>query len=105
MIKKIIENDNVVKLIFDHFRNVGISAVILSAAAWASKSPTSGWLGYIQGASVIALSFLGIFLFVLNERHGSRKFREANLPWGWQLVGILIYGLSVFQLLASLLIA
>lgn len=102
MLKKIIASDNAVKSLFDHFRNVGICAAIFSAAIWLYKNPSSGFLDHINTASSVALTLLGLVLFVINERHGQRKLDEAGIPRRWHFVAMCIYSLSLFPLLAAL---
>lgn len=98
MFKKIATNDNAVKTIFDHFRNVGIAGAIAAVGIWTFKHPSSGLLTYVSYASAVALLLLAAFLLVLNERHGHRKFEEANAPWPWQIAVRLIYGLTLVSL-------
>lgn len=98
MITKIASSDEAVKAIFDHFRNIGIAGAIAAVGVWTYTHPASGWLMHMSRASGVALGLLAIFLLVLNERHGHRKFEAANAPLYWQVIVRLTYGLTLIAL-------
>ena len=102
MFSKLVNDDSAVKAIFDHFRNLGIIALVFSAAFWTFNNPASGWLRWMTTWSTFSLSLLGLFLFALNERHGSRKMYEAGIPAGWHLIALLVYGPSLVMIVFAL---
>lgn len=101
MFKKLVTNDDAVKKIFDHFRNVGIAGAIFAAGIWNMQHPTSGALSFLNWPCSIALCALGVLLLAVVERHGHHQLKEANLPIVWELGVIILYGLSLFWIFAA----
>lgn len=102
MIKKLTKDENAIKAIFDHFRNLGIVAVVFGAALWTFENPGTGWLAWSGRISCVCLTVLGFFLLVLNVRHGRHKLEEIGLSAWWEFFVTLIYGFSVFAIVISL---
>lgn len=101
MFRELVANDDAVRSIFDHFRNISIAGAVFAAGVWSFKHAMPGWLGYLDAASGIALCAIGVFLLVLAERHGSRKLRDAGLPVALRWIVIVVYSLSLVTLFAS----
>ena len=101
MFGKLVRNDDAVKTVFDHFRNIGIASAVFAAGVWTWTHPVSGVLAYMSFASGVSLCVIGIFLFAVAERHGHRKFQEANLPWYWELTIIVIYAFALISLFST----
>lgn len=101
MLSKLAADDNAVKTIFDHFRNVGIAGLVLAAAVWIFTNAGTGWVAYFNFASGGALGFLGLFLIALNERHGRKKFLALGVPWYIEVPARLVYGLSLIALFVA----
>ena len=101
MFRKLIANDEAVKNIFDHFRNIGIAGAVLAAGAWTISHPATGALVYMSYAAGASICILGLFLFLVAERHGSKKLKEANLPLYWEFLAILVYSLAVLTLFTA----
>lgn len=95
-------DDAAIKAIFDHFRNFGICAAVFGAAYWSRIHLWNGTLpiiGYIATAGLVSI---GVFLTWLNERHGMRKFNQANFPWYVYILVIVLYGGSLLALIGAL---
>ena len=101
MLRKLIASDEAVKLVFDHFRNIGIAGAVLAAGLWTIQHPVIGLLGYMSLMSGGALCVLGVFLLYVAERHGRRKFQSTNLAWYWEAAVVLVYALGLFALFAA----
>lgn len=101
MFWKLVKSDEAVKMVFDHFRNIGIAGAVFAAGVWAWTHPSTGILSYMSLASGVSLCFMGVFLFFVAERHGHKKFQEANLPWYWELTVALIYSCALISLFAT----
>jgi hypothetical protein len=87
--RRVGRDDTAVKLIFDHVRNLGISAVVLGAARWKYRTATSGLGFYVDIFIVALLAFAGLFLFFVNAFHGIGKLRKAGLPkWAFRMVKV-----------------
>lgn len=104
MFKKLIASDNAVKLIFDHYKNFAVAAVIIAIGAGLlfEEQEAGIWdnLRIVSGCCVV---FVGLFLVVVNERHGMRKLDEANLNKYLHLLVILIYSLSMVAIVSRLI--
>lgn len=98
MFRSLVASDEAVKAVFDHFRNIGIAGAVIATGIWNLTHPATGVLRYFSFVSSAAIGILGLFLFAVAERHGHRKFKEANIPWYWELVALFIYAQSVFSL-------
>ncbi|KQW02201.1 hypothetical protein ASC87_13295 [Rhizobacter sp. Root1221] len=66
------------KLMFDYYRNTGISAVFFGVArwAWTRSGPVPIWFTY---ASVVLAAGMGFFLVAINEAHFRTREREFRL--------------------------
>lgn len=94
-----------VRMIFEHFRNLGIAAVILGAskvtgaAIWAKDG--SG-ISISAAISTSLIVVLGVTLFLLNFRHGSLLL-EARVSSVWKLLAIkLVYAWFIYALWLAL---
>jgi hypothetical protein len=80
-IHSISDDDNAVKVLFDHVRNLGICAVVFAATVWKyNNMEESGWIYYFDWLIIILLVALGLFLYIVNQWHGLRKLRESSQP-------------------------
>ncbi|CAJ0773907.1 hypothetical protein LMG18090_00239 [Ralstonia mannitolilytica] len=101
MFRKLVANDEAVRTIFDHFRNISIAGAVFAAGVWSLKDSAPGLLGYLDVASGVALCALGVFLLVLAVWHANRKFEEVHLPVLWKWTVNVVYGLSLLTLFAT----
>lgn len=101
MFRTLISNDDAVKAVFDHFRNLGIAGAVLAAGFWVFANPTTGITRYMSWASGTSLLIMGVFLFFVADSHGRRKFREANISKILDFFIYIIYALGVFMLFVS----
>lgn len=105
MLKRLISNDNTIKLIFDHYKNFAVAAVILAIGmSMLMEDARDGiWdvMRVISGSSVV---FIGLFLVVINERHGMRKLGEANLNFFLHVGILLVYGMSMIAIVTRLVL-
>lgn len=99
--RKLVTNDEAVKAIFDHFRNIGISGTVFATGVWSLKSQEEGLLAYMSLACGVALCVLGVFLLILAERHGSQKLKEAHLPVFWEWTVVVVHSLAMLTLFAD----
>lgn len=103
MLSRLADDTNAVKLIFDHFRNVGLCAVVLGSAVWTYRHPPSERWVFMWVLSLFAMSLMGICLFLLNEFHAHRLLKKAGLPLLPELVIRLGYSACIFQVLVALM--
>jgi hypothetical protein len=101
MFRDLVASDDAVKAVFDHFRNIGIAGAVLATGAWTLTHPATRLLLYMTWLSGGALCVLGGFLFFVAERHGHRKFQEANVSWYWELAALLVYAFATFALFTA----
>ncbi|NWB41626.1 hypothetical protein HX815_15040 [Pseudomonas sp. E6002] len=103
MFKKLVGNDNAVKFIFDHYKNFAVAAVILAVGiSLLFEEGESGFFEWMRIVSGTCVVFIGLFLIVVNERHGMRKLNEAKLKPVAHIAIILIYGLSMVAIVSRL---
>lgn len=103
MLRKLVANDNAIKFIFDHYKNFAVAAVILAVGiALLFEEGESGFFEGMRIVSGACVVFVGLFLIVINERHGMRKLNEAKLKPVVHIVIILIYGLSMVAIVSRL---
>lgn len=104
---KLHEDSESVKQIFDHFRNVGIAALLLSSTGWTSRQILSPalFMQITYSIATLLLVMVGVGLFILNFRHGHFLLdkRLPRLSWKSLLIR-LCYGLFIFIFFASLAI-
>ena len=94
---KIAQNDALVKYIFDHVRNISISCLILSVAAWKSNNLGSGYEYYFDRISSILLSFFGSFLLFINHENLFFKIRgHAKKKWV-VIISLIIYSVIFYH--------
>jgi hypothetical protein len=104
MIRKLHEDGETVKAIFDHFRNVGIAGLIIGASQWVlfdiwAKEGVYLWVSLI---SATLLFLIGLSLFALNFRQGLFQLGQRIPKKSWCFFAIhLIYGLFIFSLLGA----
>jgi len=105
MLKKLVANDNAVKMIFDHYKNFAVAAVILAIGiSLLTSEPERGFWDVMRVVSGICTAIIGIFLVVINERHGMRKLNEAKLNLFIHFIIILVYGLSMITIVFRLVL-
>ncbi|MBK5509775.1 hypothetical protein [Pseudomonas sp. TH15] len=103
MLKKLVGNDNAVKFVFDHYKNFAVAAVILAVGlAMLFEEGESGFFEGMRIVSGACVVFVGLFLIVVNERHGMRKLNEAKLKPIAHISIILMYGLSMVAIVSRL---
>lgn len=95
LIRKIVDNDEAVKLLFDHVRNIGICAVVFGAALWKYNNIGPGYIFFLDVIIIVLLGALAIFLFFVNQLHGLGKLRDAQPRW---VVHLVVHGYSVVAL-------
>ena len=90
----LIANDAALKLLFDHLRNIGISAAVFAAAGWKFQHIAPFAFGaVIDWMMFTVLVLFGLFLFVVNQTHGMRKLRDPALPPWVYTTAALIYSI------------
>lgn len=104
MLKKLIKNDNAIKFIFDHYKNFAVAAVILAVGiALLLEEGESGFFEWMRIASGVCVVLIGLFLIVINERHGMHKLNEAKLKPLTHITIIIIYSLSMIAIVSRLI--
>ena len=105
-LRQLAENDNALKLLFDHVRNIGLSALVLGAATWKHDHARSG--SAVDMVAVGLLYAMGVFLFSVNFYNGvivhvhGRKEGQIEKPrWLMALVGT-FYALLVTAIIEYL---
>jgi len=92
-----------VKSVFDHFRNLGISAVILGAALWKYKHPTPDGGVPMDTILVVVLGLLGLLLFFINQMNALNKLQRAGLKSPAVEVFAIAYMMVAFVIIVSLI--
>jgi hypothetical protein len=78
-ISNLARDDVTVKLIFDHFRNIGIATLVGLAAAWQFQHvPSSGGQYFLSLAIASALSVTTFVLWFLNYEHFLHKLEGTT---------------------------
>lgn len=101
--RAIAEDDDAVKLIFDHVRNLGICAAVFAAAVWQFHHVDNEFF-IARAAGYVAFGFLaliGVWLFFVNQAHGFRKLLEAGIRRETALHIGQLYNLGAVTLLVS----
>ena len=105
MFKKLAANDNAVKMIFDHYKNFAVAAVILAIGIGLLTTESErGLWDVMRVVSGICTVIIGLFLAVLNERHGIRKLNEAKLNFCTHFIILLVYGFSMITIVSRLVL-
>jgi hypothetical protein len=83
LVMRIAADDATVKLLFDHVRNIGITALLFGAAAW--RSSALDWsrpllLNVMDAFTIALLMPLAVFLTMVNVHHGHDKLVAATAP-------------------------
>lgn len=95
-------DDSIVKSIFDHLRNIGIAAVVFSAAAYKQKHIGSGLVAVWDHISALVLSVVGVALIWINHENLFYKIRNvAGARW-IKATFIFIYTVVLIELLKYL---
>jgi len=102
LLDKYAKDDNTVKAVFDHLRNVGLIAVVLGAAAWKQKHVGEGWVAVWDYAAAAVLGFLGFGLAWLNHENLFSKVRRSSATRWLKLLVALLYTVAVGQLVQFL---
>lgn len=104
-IDRIAKNDNAVKTIFDHIRNIGLCAILLAASGWKYRHFGVGVQWYVDAVTFAFLLIVSFLLLWLNSVHGLHKLRAATIPkWAKVLIGG-SYSALVAAVIMSLLTA
>ena len=80
----VLRDEHFVKLVFDYYRNIGITAVLGSAALWVWRYPGVASKGWVAAGVSGSLWLTMGCLWLLNEFHADRKLAELGLSWGWR---------------------
>lgn len=105
MLKKLIRNDKAIKFIFDHYKNFAIAAVILTVGiSLLLSDKESGFFEAMRIMSGICVTIVGLFLVIINERHGIYKLEEAKLKLSLHITILIIYSLSMIAIVVGLTI-
>jgi hypothetical protein len=101
--KLFVFTDEQLKEIFDHFRALGVSAGIFAASDWilihvGSLDPLVGKIGI---AAVCFLIAAGVWLFLINQAQGLRKFKALGLSTPKLMLVLIIYNFVTITLFGS----
>lgn len=103
LVRAIAQDDSAVKMLFDHVRNLGIAAAVLSAAVWKFCNAEPQYL-YFEMLIAGLVGIFGMFLFFVNQFHGIRRLISAGHPeWVYQLV-LHVYSLVAVTFIMSFLL-
>lgn len=105
LFRRVIRNEAAVKSIFDHYKNFGVAALIIAVGVRVYNGSETGifwWGSLVSGA---AITFVGVLLLILNERHGMYLLNKASLRFVEHLLIIIVYGLSTIVLAGNLIFA
>lgn len=93
---KYARDDSIVKLVFDHLRNFGLCALVMSAAAWKQAHVGSGVGAVWDHLAATTLAFVGFGLAWLNHEHLFYKLRTSTNPPAWAKILIAVIYATVF---------
>lgn len=103
-ISNLARDDATVKLVFDHFRNIGIVALIGGAAAWKFKHLPSGGWDYVGALTIAsALAICAFVLWFLNYEHFIHKLNSTPYRQVLRFAITSFYALVATGLLTHLL--
>jgi hypothetical protein len=100
---KVVSNDVVVKLVFDHIRNLALSALVIGAGKWRISHISESWVGYLDIGTGAVLFVVGGALYFLNQLHGQAKIREIGTPFWLELLFITIYAFVAVMVVLAIL--
>ena len=92
-------NETLVKFVFDHVRNIIISATVMGSGLYASKV-TMQVNPSIDFTLCFVTTLIGAALFILNFLQLCRKTSEVNLSKVWPIIAAPIYmsfGILIYQ--------
>jgi hypothetical protein len=92
--------DETIKCLFDHFRNIGIAALLMAGGIYWQKNPTND-PEFIQISGFIFGLIGGLLLFTFNFMHGLKRLGDAGLPSKL----LLLLGACLYVPMVSLLTA
>lgn len=90
LLDKFARNDAAVKMLFDHVRNIGLSALVLSAATWQQMNVGNGFNAFFGYASSTILGFAGLSLFWINHENLFSKIRSKNFSRTLESIAVII---------------
>lgn len=73
---KYARDDSIVKLVFDHLRNIGLCALVLAAAAWKEKHIGLGWTAVWDHLGAAVLALVGFGLLWINHENLFSKVKK-----------------------------
>jgi uncharacterized membrane protein SirB2 len=73
------QDDALVKLIFEHVRNLSIAVGLLAAATWLQANARDGWVAIWDHLSAATVALTGISLVWIN--HTNLFSKIAKRPW------------------------
>jgi hypothetical protein len=97
------EPDAAVKVIFDHVRNLGISAVTFGSGLWLFRLTTTDYRFVFMPLGVAAM-VLGFVLMAINQLHGMLKLERSPLGRRSQIVIQIVYVAAVAALMTALIV-
>jgi len=100
MFKRITQNDEVVKAIFDHIRNLGIAGLTFTAGLWVWDHPSTGWFHWLGRISSSALMLLGVILFAIVVLNGRYKLEQAKTSRFWEFIAVMLHAFTAVYLFA-----
>lgn len=95
---KYARDDSIVKLIFDHLRNIGLCALVLAVAAWKEKNIGLGWVAVWDHLGAAVLVFVGFGLLWINHENLFSKVRNSNQSKWLKFMFALIYTILLIEL-------
>lgn len=96
---KYAKDDNFVKLIFDHLRNIGLITLVLGAAAWKQKHLSVGASQIWDHAVIFLLMILGVSLLWINHENLFHKIRNSNISRWLKVFLALSYAIIFSELI------
>jgi hypothetical protein len=102
LLDKFARNDASVKMVFDHVRNIGLSALVLSAATWQQLNVGTGISALFGYASSTILGFAGLGLFWINHENLFSKIRSKNFSRPLEFIAVIIYSVFMYSLIKFL---
>ena len=88
LMSDVAKNEQIVKLLFDNLRNVGICAVVAAAGSWSKTHGGGDSNGYFAIATSWLLYAAAFCLFFINMEAGFHRLRSLQAPkWILGLLG------------------